>query len=265
MEPSTMSLTNTQTQILAAAAAHPHRLALPPERLPAAPRQAVAKSLLKAGFVEMLPVHDDGTDAPWTIDGEPTLLRITEAGLAAIGSGERLAAAEAQDGPLVPVETAGAPECTDTAPTAQEGPQEPVEAVPAGSGCTTLREAATAVLAAWDGPSDRASMAEAIATLRTALAGRQPRPPRQPGAPRAPRAGTKQAQVLDLLRRPEGATVAQIAEATGWQPHTVRGFFAGLKKRQGIEVKVLERIRQVGPGQQGAKGSHSVYRIADAG
>ena len=71
--------------------------------------------------------------------------------------------------------------------------------------------------------------------------------------------------MLALLRRPEGATVAQIAEATGWAPHTVRGFFAGLKKRQGITVEVLERVRQVGPGKQGAKGSYTVYRIAEAG
>ena len=67
-----------------------------------------------------------------------------------------------------------------------------------------------------------------------------------------------------MLRRPEGATVAQIAEATGWAPHTVRGFFAGLKKK-GIEVAVLERVRQVGPNKAGAKGSYSVYRIAGAG
>jgi predicted transcriptional regulator len=44
--------------------------------------------------------------------------------------------------------------------------------------------------------------------------------------------------VLAMLRRPEGATVAQIAEATGWAQHTVRGFFAGLKKRQGITVEI---------------------------
>jgi hypothetical protein len=49
-------------------------------------------------------------------------------------------------------------------------------------------------------------------------------------APKA-REGTKQEQVLAMLRRPEGATVAQIAEATGWAQHTVRGFFAGLKRR----------------------------------
>ena len=60
-----------------------------------------------------------------------------------------------------------------------------------------------------------------------------------------------------------GQTVAQIAEATGWAQHTVRGFFAGLKKRQGITVEIAERIRQVGPNKQGAKGSYTVYRVAE--
>ena len=69
--------------------------------------------------------------------------------------------------------------------------------------------------------------------------------------------------VVNMLRRPEGATVAQIAEATGWAQHTVRGFFAGLKKRQGITVEIAERIRQVGPNKQGAKGSYTVYRVAE--
>ena len=45
--------------------------------------------------------------------------------------------------------------------------------------------------------------------------------------------------------------------------HTVRGFFAGLKKRQGITVEIAERIRQVGPNKQGAKGSYTVYRVAE--
>jgi predicted transcriptional regulator len=66
-----------------------------------------------------------------------------------------------------------------------------------------------------------------------------------------------------MLRRPEGATVVQIAEATGWAQHTVRRFFAGLKKRQGITVENVERIRQVGPNKQGAKGSYTVYRVAE--
>ena len=69
--------------------------------------------------------------------------------------------------------------------------------------------------------------------------------------------------MLTLLRRDEGATIAQVMEATGWAQHTVRGFFAGLKKK-GHTVEVLERVRQVGTGKQGAKGSYSIYRVAPA-
>jgi hypothetical protein len=76
-----------------------------------------------------------------------------------------------------------------------------------------------------------------------------------------PREGTKQQAVLTLLRRPEGATIAQVIEATGWAQHTVRGFLADLKKK-GHRVEVLERVRQVGPGAQGAKGSYSTDRVA---
>ena len=64
-----------------------------------------------------------------------------------------------------------------------------------------------------------------------------------------------------MLRREEGATVTQIAEATGWASHTVRGFLAGLKKN-GIQITTLERVRQAGPNRDGAKGSFSVYRAA---
>ena len=54
--------------------------------------------------------------------------------------------------------------------------------------------------------------------------------------PRA-RENSKQAQVIEMLKRPEGATIAQICEATGWQPHTVRGTFAGaLKKKLGLTI-----------------------------
>ena len=55
-----------------------------------------------------------------------------------------------------------------------------------------------------------------------------------------------------------------MANATGWANHMVRGFFAGLKKK-GNEVGVLKRVRQVGPNKAGAKGSYTVYRLAEAG
>jgi hypothetical protein len=100
--------------------------------------------------------------------------------------------------------------------------------------------------------------------LRILLAGRRAaeRLPHGAGAPRVPRVGTKQQAVLALLRRTEGATVLQVMEATGWAQHTVRGFFAGLKKK-GHAVTALERVRQVGPNKQGAKGSYTIYQIAE--
>ncbi|WP_408639675.1 recombinase family protein [Roseomonas populi] len=58
--------------------------------------------------------------------------------------------------------------------------------------------------------------------------GRAARLPRDPSLPRRPREGTKHQAVLSLLRREEGATIAQVVEAAGWAQHTVRGFFAGL-------------------------------------
>ena len=125
-----------------------------------------------------------------------------------------------------------------------------------------LRDAAVALLAAWDDQDNRdtdiiAALEAPIATLRTLLAEKAPRPE---GTPRKPREGTKQQAVLGLLRRDDGATIAQIMEATAWQSHTVRGFLAGLKKK-GTQVDVLDRVRQVGPNKEGAKGSYSVYRI----
>jgi hypothetical protein len=69
----------------------------------------------------------------------------------------------------------------------------------------------------------------------------RPRKATPTGADVAPapktRGGTKQAQLIAMLRRKEGATIAQIVAATGWQPHTVRGAFAGaLKKKLGLTV-----------------------------
>jgi len=51
------------------------------------------------------------------------------------------------------------------------------------------------------------------------------------------RKGSKQAMLIEMLKTPEGASIQQIVEATGWQAHTVRGAISGaLKKKLGLEV-----------------------------
>ncbi|MCX7559687.1 DUF3489 domain-containing protein [Sulfitobacter sp. F26204] len=64
---------------------------------------------------------------------------------------------------------------------------------------------------------------------------------------RTRREGTKQATLITMLRASDGATIAEIMAATGWQSHTVRGAMSGaLKKKLGLEVtseKVEDRGR----------------------
>jgi hypothetical protein len=53
-----------------------------------------------------------------------------------------------------------------------------------------------------------------------------------------PREGSKKQIVLDLLRRKDGATMAEIAKATDWQNHSIRGFISGnLTKKMGLVVE----------------------------
>ncbi len=66
------------------------------------------------------------------------------------------------------------------------------------------------------------------------------------------REDSKQAAVIRMLQRPEGATIGQICTATGWQAHTVRGTFAGaFKKKLGLNI-VSDK----------PQGGERVYRIS---
>ena len=63
------------------------------------------------------------------------------------------------------------------------------------------------------------------------------------------REGSKAAQVYDLLCRPEGVTVGEIQNLTGWQRHSVRGFLSASMRKQGRSVRSFER------------GGERVYRV----
>ncbi|MBL6601116.1 MAG: DUF3489 domain-containing protein [Alphaproteobacteria bacterium] len=72
-----------------------------------------------------------------------------------------------------------------------------------------------------------------------------------PPATMVQRRSSKQVMLIEMLEAPDGATIAQIVEAIGWQQHTVRGAISGaLKKKLGLNV-VSEKI----------DGRGRVYRI----
>jgi len=275
-----IKLSDTQRVILSAAAQHEMGLARAPKTLPAAARNAVFRSLIKNNLLTEINAPRDYVGLGWRQDDDGTWIvaRITDEGLRTIGIDPNERDAVADTAPTVaPDDAAGdspapANEAAQAAPLTDEiAMLDQALAERAATTRATLREAATAVLEAWDDQAGRFGTHEGdmigaldapIAALRALLAGKPDRTPREPGTPRKPREGTKQEQVLAMLRRPEGATVAQIAEATGWVQNTVRGFFAGLKKK-GHAVEVRERIRQVGPNKTGAKGSYTVYALPE--
>jgi hypothetical protein len=157
---------------------------------------------------------------------DPPPLRITRSGLEAIG-------VETEDDP-------------------------PEGATPPDTG-TTSAEAGVELV---DAPA-LTTEADAAATRARSKTRAKPakRSKAAPAGKPTPRGGTKQAQMIELLKRPEGATVEQIAAATGWQHHTIRGAISGaLRTKLGLTIEAT-RGREIGPDKTRAKGSSTVYRI----
>ena len=81
-------------------------------------------------------------------------------------------------------------------------------------------------------------------TTHTArAAGESAKKTKAPSKPPAPaRRGTKTAKILALLRRPTGASLPELRKATGWQPHSVRGFLSGaVKKKMALHIDSVAR------------------------
>jgi Protein of unknown function (DUF3489) len=220
----TTKLSDTQAVILSAAAQRDDGAVLPlPEtlRLKGGAVAKVLGSLKAKSLIDHL-----GTPR----GDDPPPLCITPAGLEAIG---------VEPDNEGDVQTAASEAEADTGATPADAGVRAVEAPAHG---TEADSAAT--------PAKRKAKAKAATPGKAA-----------PAETPTPRAGTKQALMIELLKRPEGATVEQIAEATGWQHHTIRGAISGaLKKKLGLTVEAT-RTREVGPDKSGAKGSSTVYRI----
>jgi Protein of unknown function (DUF3489) len=169
-------------------------------------------------------------------DGGPERVVITSEGMAAIG-------VEAED------EDATTPANTGATPAEGDG---------AVDTSTPAADADSAATPAKSKPTRGKGKARAT---KAAPPTSEPEAAGEPSPKPTPRTGTKQAQMIEMLKRPEGATVEQIAEATSWQHHTIRGAISGaLKKKLGLTVEAT-RTREVGPNRTGAKGSSTVYRI----
>jgi len=82
--------------------------------------------------------------------------------------------------------------------------------------------------------------------------------------------GTKQDRVIAMLRNPTGATIAAVGKATGWQPHSVRGFFSAVVgKKLGLKLMCQKadggRIYRIISGSAKAKRAGSKHSARSGG
>jgi hypothetical protein len=131
--------------------------------------------------------------------------------------------------------TAEATETIDTAAAvAAQGADVAPEKAPAKKGASAKKAAPKGQKAAKGAKSKAAAPKKATPAKKPAKAPKQTAKAKEAAGPRE---GSKTAQVVAMLQRKNGATLAEIMNKMGWQKHTVRGFMAGAMKKAGYQVE----------------------------
>lgn len=95
---------------------------------------------------------------------------------------------------------------------------------------------------------------KAKASKKTAKAKKPPRPKKttKEAKPKSAKSGSKAAIVLEMMKRKDGATLAEIAKATDWQNHSIRGFVSGHVTKK-LRLKVARSAPSKGNGILGCQ------------
>ncbi len=132
------------------------------------------------------------------------------------------------------MKNAEATNTTETAAVAEQGAQIAPEKAASGKAASRMKGAPKGN----KGAKKAASQKQAKAAPKATSTKEKPASRKAAKTASVPREFSKKAIVLDLLRRKEGATLAEIAKATDWQNHSIRGFISGnLTKKMGLKVE----------------------------
>jgi Protein of unknown function (DUF3489) len=104
----------------------------------------------------------------------------------------------------------------------------------AASKTATRKEGAPKAKKTGDGAKAKAAATKKAANAGAKASKKAAKPARKSAAPRAE---SKGAQILDMIARAKGATLAEIMKATDWQAHSVRGFISTVAKKRGVEIE----------------------------